>query len=196
MNPFSFRSSFVRSLKAGKSGVSIRSRAAAKQADKRSQFDRFLSCSESRGGRFRKLTHYQPSSSLANAQNVPQCNRSFTVSAPFRMGWRTVLMARTACRCFREAGILKQSSHWDPEVCGVRAIVGQQTQARCGSNGCGALISIFVNRRNRGAARQTAGARVRLPKEHDESTNRGYRGSSGHDSAAGCELPPCCVVHA
>ena len=45
-------------IESRKSRVSIRSRAAAKQADERSQRDRFLSCGLSRGGRFRKLTHY------------------------------------------------------------------------------------------------------------------------------------------
>jgi len=53
-----FRFSFVRRSRVGKLGVSIRSRAAAKQADQRSPRDRFLSCGVSPGGRFRKLTHY------------------------------------------------------------------------------------------------------------------------------------------
>jgi hypothetical protein len=56
-----FRSSFVRRSRVGKLGVSIRSRAAAKQPDQRSPRDRFLSCGVSPGGRFRKLTHYQGS---------------------------------------------------------------------------------------------------------------------------------------
>ena len=56
-----FRFSFVRRSRVGNPGVSIRSRAAAKQADQRSPRDRFLSCGVSPGGRFRKLTYYRNS---------------------------------------------------------------------------------------------------------------------------------------
>jgi len=57
-------------IESRKSRVSIRSRAAAKQADERSQRDRFLSCGLSRGGRFRKLTHYLIPARFSSALRV------------------------------------------------------------------------------------------------------------------------------
>jgi len=80
-------------IESRKSRVSIRSRAAAKQADQRSPRDRFLSCGVSPGGRFRKLTHYlKPSWSLPprgvvkhpNAAARPSGRRSI-VQVPDRM---------------------------------------------------------------------------------------------------------------